>query len=423
MCLYYCMKHCIIQFFAAANEGDSHSTSKIGYVLALHYSDQITGATANVLSLQCWVGHYLSDEVKVVEPFIIIGSVFGVSFSPSMEENPSETNSVTLYDLFDKKSWKNYCESNHYAQLEQWNNFIQHVPRKMILVQHTWLGFDPCSKDAMRNLTKEYVAKYNFEIVKEICIMFDKIGAVTSEEFKKLLYDGYNPSEVVLVFNRWGGIVDFVGDYRLTVKNTHCTRDRDNKRLMPLNNNIIKDSKLYKQRYLKGSSHYLAVMFRIERFASDNKLHTMSKNQQKQALTRCVGTIIDAVERVKKEHNLSQVFLAMDYGKYGSYFFRPVKGVDPNERLDSDLLNPIVISFVEKLFGESLSLKQWEESFDSIVHHQTPGYVALVQKTIAANATCLLLAGGGTFQVTAENMYRELHNTQPCFIPLCRQLL
>ena len=65
--------------------------------MAMHYNDQITGSIANVMNLQCFVGHHLK-EVKVVEPFLnSIGSILGVSLSPSYEKLDPQDMNCLLY--------------------------------------------------------------------------------------------------------------------------------------------------------------------------------------------------------------------------------------------------------------------------------------------------------------------------------------
>ena len=78
-----------------------------GFVMALDYSDQMTGSSANVMNLQCFIGHHVKG-VKVIEPFIHPkGSLFGVSLSPSYTMSQGyklkleEINSVKLSDVLD----------------------------------------------------------------------------------------------------------------------------------------------------------------------------------------------------------------------------------------------------------------------------------------------------------------------------------
>ena len=62
---------------------------------------------------------------------------------------------------------------------------------------------------------------------------------------------------------------------------------------------------------------------------------------------------------------------------------------------------------MKKLFSElkshglALSLEEWEASFDEVSSFRIPGYVALLQKNLAASGTCLVTAGGGGFQKSA----------------------
>ena len=117
-----------------------------GFVMALDYSDQMTGSSANVMNLQCFIGHHVKG-VKVIEPFIHPkGSLFGVSLSPSYSMSQGyklkleEINSVKLSDVLDINEWQHYASSRRYSPLVSWSNFTKNCPKKLILVYISQMG-------------------------------------------------------------------------------------------------------------------------------------------------------------------------------------------------------------------------------------------------------------------------------------------
>ena len=161
--------------------------------MAMHYSDQMIGATKNVLNLQCFASLHLKG-VRVVEPFLHpIGSTLGVSLSPSHDKlDPQDMNTVKLSDIFDISEWTEYSRSRNYTPLISWNNFLDIHPKGLILVHHTWQTND-CG-DHMTQATKEFVTENNFDIVRKVCINFRNTGVLSLQKFLDTLQPlGRNP--------------------------------------------------------------------------------------------------------------------------------------------------------------------------------------------------------------------------------------
>ena len=119
-------------------------------------------------------------------------------------------------------------------------------------------------------------------------------------------------------------------------------------------------------------------------------------------LQKFYDSILEKVSRFKAEHKTNVVFLAMDCGKHGSFRFS----------LKSKIYNLMSNSTKElygRLYGNSSTLEDWEESFDSVSSFASIGYMAMLQKHLAASGTCLITAGGGSFQNTTRDLYRKYH--------------
>ncbi len=121
-------------------KGNKSSSTRTGYVLATHFSDQLTGSMWNTLSLQCWVPT-LPGDVRVVEPFLHYGSLLGVNLNPYPDvhvkpdgkagphyaEGQTFENTVRLSDIIDINEWSEYVSANDLAPLISWS-FIEHMP-------------------------------------------------------------------------------------------------------------------------------------------------------------------------------------------------------------------------------------------------------------------------------------------------------
>lgn len=388
----------------------------IGFIMGMHYSDQMTAACQNFRNLLCFVSHYMKN-VKVVEPFLHpIGSTLGVCLSPSFFQiEPSQANTVKLSDIHDLDEWRDYAKSLHYAPIVSWNDFMKVHPHKIILVHHQWYTKE-CDPSYMINATKEYVADYNFEVVKQVCLNFKYTGMLTNQGLIDFIYGEYNPNEVVVVFNRWGGIVPFIGDYRFSVKNTQCYRGPELRLFQP-SKQLSSDMKEYSKRYMNETRQYVAVMVRVGFFAINNRLKSLPPRDQHKKLMECFTSIKQKVLTVKRERNLNSLFLAIDVGKHGTVYF---KG-ESSPFIDLHVLNQTVVEFFEIIFGKSFTQQIWEDSFESVARFKAPGYIAIMQKHIAANSVCLILAGSGksTFHASAKVIYNRLHPESKCVLSAC----
>ena len=106
----------------------------------------------------------------------------------------------------------------------------------------------------------------------------------------------------------------------------------------------------------------------------------------------------------------------MDVGKYGCSEFRL-------QQRWGAIVNLTVLNQTVRDFFKSNSMTQdiWEESFESVAKFpHVPGYIAIMQKVLAASSVCLLLAGGGSFQGNANELYNELHSADSkCVFHVC----
>ena len=396
-----------------------HHRSKHGYVMALHYSDQMTGSTINLGSLQCWANS-LGPSVSVVEPFSR-RSWLGLDDQHRIRMNGSGEKeiSVTLSDIYDMDKWRKFTASRGgYAPFTSWNHFLENAPRKVIIVELECINHQKCmacgderTEDLLRTI-EVFQGRYGFEVVRKVCY---PLKMMKNGEFRKLVYKNYAPSEVVVVFNWWGAITTSISKYRIPISDlarcNKCDECEGNEIVQtPLSSRIKNDAYAYTKKYMPTATKYISVMVRLEFFFIDKHYFKGQSNQQiVNTLETLYQKIAAAVDRCKAKHNITDLFLTLDCRKQGSDIFSK-----KDKTAAVALLSDSIVSLYKKLYGNSSTLEEWDESFYSVSSFRNEGYIAMLQKYLAASGDCLITAGGGTFQETARTMYTQYHSENRC---------
>ena len=74
---------------------------------------------------------------------------------------------------------------------------------------------------------------------------------------------------------------------------------------------------------------------------------------------------------------------------------------------------PYVNKFISQTVKDGMDLTEWENTYTNGTPRQNPGFVAVMQKTIAARGDVLVLLGGASaYQQSTETMYRTLHQKE-----------
>ena len=404
---------------ASPSEARSPHVNQFGYVLASSYFDQITGSMANFLSMQCWVGT-LNSEVRVVEPFLL-HSTFGLNISAMSESfvtyTDTDKNFTKLSDLFNVTEWTKFTDTAGYASMINWNIFVKDAPKKLILVDRECIPRDESYRkcDDCISLIEslkfnqsiiKFAETYSFEIVHKICIP-EKL--VTADEFRRFIYDTYDPKEVVVLFESWGGMQQNELDIRAPVTDiTKCNR-MNHYHYVPVSRNIVEDGKRYIVKYMPNAlkNGYIAVMLRTQYLGIVNNFDHMSDEEIAATLNRCFQKIRNRVHGVQAQYKAWPVLMTFDCRKQGSYYFH-----NPQQSRIANIISHSVSELYQVLVGSSSTLTDWDNSFDEIASFKAAGYISILQKHLAALGTCLLMAGGGAFQSTTETMYSVYHHQQ-----------
>lgn len=289
------------------------------------------------------------------------------------------------------------------APLISWDYFIENSPRKLILVDKP--------KQPLTRIFFENGAmlerKYGFEIVRKV--NFPR-KLLTQNEFKELVYGRYDSYEAVVIFRAWGGIG--AGDLhnRVGVSGTRCGRGLSS--FTPVSSKIIRDGAKYVDKYIHNGATkgYISVMIRMEHFLMARGFFKGKTNTEIHASTmECLNNLMSEVNVLKSQHGVDSVFLTMDCRDSGSYMFK-IAFPEHISKMASDAM----ATLFPLLYGNTTSLKEWDKSFDDTASFPAiTGYVALLQKHIAAKGVCLLTVGGGSFQSTALQLHLSYHHNGP----------
>ena len=377
--------------------------SKQGYMLAIRYSDQITSGTNNLLDLMCLAKKI--GGVQVVEPFVT-DSLLGLNVSSNW------TKEVKMSDIFDYEVWKHENSVKKYGELASFMDLMQNGPRKLIMVQYCFHASFcyPCKHKDVVLKSRMFCKLNNFELVGHECFSYEKEEMISFSSIKNLLYSKYNKSEVVVMFDVFGGIVSRAYNshkaYRFFANVTGCKLDHPgNYSALRPSQSVSSDADKFIQTYLNGL-HYISVMIRLKMVF--NHAQISIKNRPMIAKT-CFTNILQSLETIKKELGLNYVFVTLDVGKYGSKDFRGKSNTNITRAIEYHAED-----FLSTIYERNMTLGDYEERHISTSRKKNPGYISVVQKEIAARGDALVLVGrGSTYQSSTKQMYDALHKNQP----------
>ena len=367
-----------------------------GYMLSFRYYEQQTQGTRNLLQMQC-LAH--SFGMKVVEPFVY-KSTFAIPISEVSSTVDLSKKYLSLGDLVDMNQWNTEAHSKFgYTSITSWEDFLLHAPRNIIAhciryrnppkIHVPIPGYnyrEGCSDLCFDKFIKsmEYLSAFGFQLVEKTCSNFvDYAGSVTTGSFYENIKGKYLSDEVTVMVNEFRG---FFGLYRLPVL-SECGILHKSTNVSTLPSPRIRNDALKYSNDVFQGRPYAAVIARIERVI----LHLHHN------VSNCSQEIVSLLKSLEKSHGISDTFLAMDVGKFGS------SGSTRNH------FQPYGKVLFNSIYGDKWSFKKWEDSFESSASSNNPAYIANLQRTIAASSGCLILFGGGGFQGQAQKLYEIFH--------------
>ena len=383
--------------------------SRTGMLLALDYSDQLTGGGMNFFCLQC-VARFMDHRLRIVEPFIV-GSTFGVplDFRDPAGMTPWMAGVLRLGDVYNLTKWQSYSKEMCFARLVSWSSFLNTAPRNVVLVQHVW---ESCSLDKYEEDYAPFFKLFNFRVVRKVCFNFQISGALSMLQYKRSIYGNLEPANVTVIFNKWLGVNEGIGKFQLGIKDSYCVKEVIGG---PLFNDLHvtpsakldHDVERYITQYLNkdGDNMYIAIMIRIEQVF----VRTLKPASKLRLLSMCLDNVIKKWRLMKKGSSLNSTFVALDYGRYGS------KGFFLHTFVDRATLQGKLRAMLQML--KQGTFQEWEDRFSEVTGTQNPGYIASLQQAVASRARCLITAGGGSFQNHAFVLHRKVYGNS-CHVRL-----
>ena len=370
------------------HEEQSSPLSMTGCALALDYWEQQTSGSRNLQSLQCWAAQY---NFSVVEPAMPRSQL------RMPLNNQEDIGKLWFRDFYDIDMWNRLSESLQHSKLISWQNFLQHSPRDVILVSleysHTWRNVEKLSRyeedhrlapDRVFNgclhkwdTAKEFLYRYHFRVVREICFNFAFGDSLSNEEFEAHLFGPLSSSSCTVVFSQWRG----TGFYtRVAIRGSECENSYVQEKVGP-SQGLLHHAKVYQKKYF-GAAPYISVIARMEKVRA-----LLKRKKGKVTMHKCFTQLLEVWRETQRESGINSTFLAIDIGRFGS-----------NSILNETELSFIFKKFFSLLYGERWSVEEWEDSFEDVVHTEDPGYVAALQQVLVVRAKCAVFIGGGSFQ-------------------------
>jgi hypothetical protein len=360
-----------------------------GFALSLSFHDQQTWACGNLFSLQHWAG---TVNMTVLEPFLV-----HTKLRFPKEIGPSD---LPLSKLYNMEHWNEYGRKSGNAPTVPLECFLRHAPKKLILVYTN--GFvGRCSQEEMRRESQLLTGSFGFKVVRDVCLGAKMGHRLSISEFSRRILGNFSSREVTVVFREWSQ--GTVGDI-LDMDSAHVPMALASELPLLPSESIMKDATEYISRYLK--SKFVAILLRVEWLAMYSSMSTYNVT-----LLNCLQNTLEYVKIAKNKTNTHSVFLGLDIGRYGSVTIEPGKYEMARKVVEKN--------FFHSVFSDhDTTILEWEHTFEEVSQSTVPGYVALLQKSIAVQASCLLLIGSGSFQKQTLHRYMSLHSqrSRQCYL-------
>ncbi len=377
-----------------------------GYILTLQIKEQMTCGAANLLSQSCLISK-LDKNIRIVEPFLK-KSYFGFSANNAVQSLTTFSADLTFFDVFSQDSWNKILSDFHFPLMASWEDFVGNAPRSVVLVTDDWSRSDQLDLETSNFI--KYLENFGFTLLRTVHRDPKQQKSFSETEFREFIYEHDQPENITVIFNTFGGITNTERAKYLELVDVDCEKKRLQTFVFnnaQLSTKISNNKKKYQHKYLKQP--YLSLMVRTEHMIKGKE----NPEEKADLVNNCLNKTLILVNTLKQEHQIEQVFLTMDTGRFGSDGY--ISGHRNNEK---DVFK-LTMNFVPAVFDNTMSYDNWANSFEDIADSVTSGYVAMLQKDIATEGECLILVGGGQFQQHAHQLYlSKRRGRQPCVIRL-----
>ena len=439
---------------AAPDTVVSPATRHQGYVVAFRYSGQQATGAATLVALQRWARD-VCLPVAIAEPFVQ-DSVFG-TYRSSLQ-------AVRFSDLFNLKHFNRASRGEGLPELTPWETFLAAAPRRAVLVkikkvekhaplpppglvwtqspgrrEECWAGQGEGGSDGGNGSDSD---SYAAVLRDRLCYVrvvvshyqLSSSQSLSAAEVCTLVLGGMDPTSLTIAMELWRApwhatpplpppIPPPFPPHSLRPTSapdipSSCSchsREKDVGEGTPFSSRLQPSSRLlqhvqqYQQQFLHQfpSSPYVAVLLRGERAV---RLLRYSKSRKSHPsmlvlLRECLQHVVSNTTALVGPQRARDVFVMADIGRYGSGSWETTI---PSNQSERGVVEGLLRSAVEELYGRRWTFEQWEKSFSRVTGNLTDaGYIAALQRTVASRADCLVVLGGGSFHELVIRSYLE----------------
>ena len=349
-----------------------------GYVMAMHFWEQQTAGTANMLQLQCWAARH---NLIFVEPLVRDGYIIGTF---------NETKAAKLLgmsDLYDLDAWQRFAIQSGMAPVVKREEFLHELyqfEKDVILIQLESDGPKGClfAKLKMQGWEAFQQQNQHLKVVRNECLSH---SSRTSATLDNLILGNVSPKDALVIIEMWKGRMGFScgGGYR--TQKVPSVR-------------VLEDAEKYANKYLGGFGNYNTIMARFEIVISN--YNGVKYETRREAVRKSADLTLLKWKEVQKRTSISSTFMTFDYGKYGSETYKCWNYTGSGGDLRK---------FHRIVYNNTWSVEEWEQSFENITGVYDRGYISLLHLIITAHSHCVILAGSSSYQSYMTSMYSKYH--------------
>ena len=413
-----------------------------GYIVTTEYTGQQAAGVRGLISQQCWVASFRLP-MHIVEPYVSNSILsHGPTFwrTTDQDQGHQKGNLIKFSDYYDLKHFNVKSLEDQNPILVSWEDFIQRAPRKVIVVtiqnihnkcflyknststcaskitnQTAEKRFTSDCETLTGDTSSKYLENMNFSIVRTVCFncKYGMLSGFLPRNFTAHIFGKLKPSEVTVLFNQWKYSM------ALTPKCKPSSVCKDTaialSERLNTSESLLHDAENY-IRTVARKKNTVTIMIRLEWYII---MYHREMLQMVTKVTKCLEEVEDVYIKVARG---SIPLWALDIGKYGSGTYNFTLSKHNMSETDFGTLVNHVKSLVSKLHT-FWTFKEWENSFSYMAGQKSEdkGYVAALQNAVAGRSDCLILMGGGHFQVLALKQYLDNHPhpSQVCIHLVC----
>ena len=311
-----------------------------------------------------------------------------------------------------------------------WDDFLENAPRNIVFVKFMkqtqnikpgshvdWdvRGLPSKDQNSCKHIEDLHFFKIRgFCVVKFVSTVPDGHNPFTEEDFYNVILKNWKQEEVTLIFSVWS-LKNRI--YKTKADNPSVCQSIDQYSFYPPSRQVLQAVEKYENLYLHPTTT-VAVMIRSEHFLLSLGYLKKNINLLNQTIHAGLNQLVAITRNLLLRLPQGKLFVTVDVGKYGSSKWQGAPhalGFGDSFTLH---LRKAIQKLVPALYSNSLSFEEWDDRLNTVTggnNDQT--FRSVLEMSIAARAKCLILFGGGTFQLLSLHEYLHNHptNNEQCW--------